>query len=117
MSTPRTCVFCTTQITKATASREDTVPKWLQAELGIANAPVQPTLTTWAGEQLAQRLHPVDQLLTGGVCRECNNGWMSQLESEAIPVLKPLLTSARLISSLTRAERRVLSRWTQKSAF
>jgi len=109
MPTSRECVFCTTQITKANASKEDTVPKWLQAELGIANASVQPTLTTWAGEQLAQRVHPVDQLLTGGVCRECNNEWMSQLESEAIPVLKPLLYSSRMISSLTRAERRVLS--------
>jgi len=55
------------------------VPKWLQAELGIANERVEPTLTAPSGEQLRQRVHPVDQLLTGGVCRSCNNGWMSQL--------------------------------------
>src|SRR5687767_14348064 len=102
---------------EANASKEDTVPKWLQAQLAIANASVQPTLTTWTGEQLAQRIHPVDQLLTGGVCRSCNNGWMSQLESAAKPTLISLLTSARTFSSLNRAERRVISRWAQKTAF
>ena len=46
------CVFCGSPVTKSTASREDTVPKWLQAELGIATEKLEPTLTSPAGEQL-----------------------------------------------------------------
>lgn len=113
----RRCVFCQAPITKRTASREDTVPKWLQTELGIANERIERTLTAPSGEQLQQRVHPVNQLLTGGVCRSCNNGWMSQLESTVIGLLRPLMTSTRTITSLTRAERQVLSRWAVKTAF
>lgn len=116
-SRQRLCVFCRAPITKQTVSREDTVPKWLQAELGIANERVEPTLTAPSGEQLKQRVHPVDQLLTGGVCRSCNNGWMSQLESAVMPILRPLIGSTRSVASLTRAERHVLSRWAVKTAF
>jgi hypothetical protein len=113
----RRCVFCDTPITKTTASREDTVPQWLQADLAIANERVEPTLTSPSGEQLEQRIHPVDQLRTGGICKACNNGWMSQLESEAIPILRPLITTQRMLRSLNRAERHTLARWAAKTAF
>ena len=117
MPATRECVFCATPITNSTASREDTIPKWLQAELGIADATVEPTLTSWTGEQLSQRVHPVGKLVTGGVCRRCNNGWMSELESEAIPILRVLMSSKQTLESLDRSERRDLSRWSQKTAF
>lgn len=113
----RTCVFCHAPITKATASREDTVPKWLQSYLGIATSSVEPTLTTPSGEQLAQRVHPVDQLLTGRVCKECNNGWMSDLENAAKPVIADLISGEGRLQALVRADRQVLSRWAVKTAF
>lgn len=112
----RLCIFCDQPVTKQSGSREDTVPKWLQKLLGIAAATVSPTLTSSAGEQLAQRIHPVDQLLTGGVCRDCNNGWMSQLESATQPILSALVRSERDLKTLNRAERQTLSRWTVKTA-
>lgn len=104
-------------MTKSNASKEDTVPKWLQAELGIASEIVEPTLTSPTGEQLNQRIHPVDQLLTGGVCRQCNNGWMSELECAAKRILRSLITSRRRLAELTRAERHVVSRWAAKTAY
>ena len=46
-------------------------------------------------------------------CAECNNGWMSDLESEAQPILGPLILghSARL----TEHDQNVLARWTFKT--
>jgi hypothetical protein len=110
-------VFCDAPLTKANASREDTVPQWLQQFLGIANENVQPTLTSPAGVELAKRLHPVDQLRTGGICTDCNNGWMSDLEVENQHTLQALMRSVRTVSSLTRAERRAFARWAIKTAF
>jgi hypothetical protein len=74
-------------------------------------------LTTPTGAQLAQRAHPVDQLLTGGICQKCNNAWMSDLEGAAKPILVSLMRSERRIASLVREERRIVSRWTAKTAF
>lgn len=113
----RKCVFCDTPLTKANSSREDTIPKWLQAELGIANAKVEPTLTAPTGEQLAQRIHPVDQLLTGGVCQTCNNGWMSDLEKAAKSVLGRLMRAEVPVAELKRADRRTVARWAAKTAY
>ena len=113
----RRCLFCAVPLTKSNASREDTVPKWLQAELGIATEIVEPTLTSPAGVQLSQRVHPVDQLRTGGICRTCNNGWMSQLESTVQPILRALIRSKRMLASLRKVERQNLSRWAIKTAF
>lgn len=113
----KTCAFCDKAISKNTASREDTVPKWLQAELEIATDSVEPTLTSPTGELLAQRIHPVDQLLTGGICRTCNNGWMSELETEAQPIIRSLINSDRALDSLKRSERQVLGRWAVKTAY
>ena len=113
----KVCVFCERPIATRTASREDTVPKWLQAELEIAEEKVEPTLTSPSGERVAQRIHPVSNLLTGGVCRACNNGWMSELESDVIGILRPLMRSERSLDSLRRAERCVLARWAVKTAY
>jgi hypothetical protein len=104
-------------LTKSNASREHTVPKWLEAELGITHASVEPTLTSVEGVQLEQRVHPVNQLLTGSVCRNCNSGWMSLLESEVQPILRALIHPKRSIESLRKAERHAVARWAMKTAF
>jgi hypothetical protein len=43
------------------------------------------------------------------VCRECNNGWMSVLESEAKPFLKPLILGQPSLLGLSA--RKTLSEW------
>jgi hypothetical protein len=114
--TRRLCLFCEADLAGA-KSREDTVPQWLQGELQIAADMIQPTLTSPQGVHLKQRTHPVDQLLTGGICRDCNNGWMSRLETQTQPILRAVMHSRRDIATLTRAERQTLSRWAVKTAF
>jgi len=114
----RPCCFCNTTITEASASREHVVPRWLQKHLDIENESVEPTLTALPdGTELKKRRHPVSQLKTGGICKACNNGWMSQLESEVQPVLLRFVEGSVETSRLIRAERRVLARWAAKTAY
>jgi len=51
---------------------------------------------------------------TVAVCADCNNGWMSALESAAAPILTPLIQGAR--NDLTPGDQRTLYRWLAKVA-
>lgn len=51
------------------------------------------------------------------VCKECNNGWMSDLESKhAKPVLTPLITGEVLGIPITQQEARSIALWIFKTA-
>jgi hypothetical protein len=43
------------------------------------------------------------------VCQECNNGWMSRLQTETKPILLPLLTGQS--TTLYRKQQTILARW------
>ena len=49
------------------------------------------------------------------VCRSCNNGWMSALETLSRPVLEPLIEGLAL-DALDRHAQRVLALWAAKTA-
>ena len=114
----RTCLGCGVQLTGEVVTLEHALPKWLAKEIE------QP------GVSLKQFLHdegkPEDTLLrryqlntfgTKKVCRVCNNGWMSRLESEARPHILNLMHQKTSILTLTDDARRILSRWAVKTAF
>jgi hypothetical protein len=50
----------------------------------------------------------------GTVCRTCNNGWMSGLEAENIPLMGSLLHD--ISAPLDAAQQSLLSAWTMKTA-
>jgi hypothetical protein len=50
------------------------------------------------------------------VCESCNNGWMSQLETDAQPVILDLIRSQRNLSTLNAEERSILAAWAGKTA-
>ncbi len=52
-------------------------------------------------------------LKTNAVCLHCNNGWLSQLETEASPILRPLLLGEP--ACLTGPEQRVVATWSYKT--
>lgn len=54
--------------------------------------------------------HPL--YVTVSVCSECNNGWMSSLESEALPILAPLISGET--DRVELAEAAILMRWAAK---
>ena len=46
------------------------------------------------------------------VCKLCNNGWMSLLEQETIPILKPMITNPRGARRLNMHQQGILANWT-----
>lgn len=48
------------------------------------------------------------------VCRQCNSGWLGQLEESVRPTLVPLITGERL--NLTETEQTLLATWAAKIA-
>ncbi len=49
------------------------------------------------------------------VCSRCNNEWMSRLETEAIPVLHPLISSVE-VQLLTTTQQRKVAVWAVKTS-
>lgn len=115
----KNCWFCGDVLgSPARRTREHVVPLWLQRELGIGEHVIEPTLTSVpSAEFLRGRKHTVSSLKTGGVCAVCNNGWMSDLETEVQPILLPLIRHERTVASLRRLERTIVSCWAVKTAY
>jgi hypothetical protein len=107
----RTCTFCGSA---GPLHLEHAAPEWLliavqQAgggEPGLTYASFGPDEEerTWRGPEITVR----------NVCDRCNHGWMSVLESQTKPIVKPLL--ADLVVTLGVDEQRVLARWGLKTA-
>ncbi len=72
------CVFCG----GTKLSKEHIFAQWLLKELNIYEKTVEQTHVNVFGSPMSNRKHAFSRLVNGLVCEECNNGWMSQLESE-----------------------------------
>jgi hypothetical protein len=104
----RKCIFC---LGKAN-SREDAWPVWLVESL----VPKRPSPTieatlgpnfqpiTWGGRYVKVRY----------LCKDCNTGWMSRLESDTKPFLEPLIHDSA--STLDFPQQCLLSFWIAKTA-
>src|SRR5262249_2198778 len=52
------------------------------------------------------------------ICRDCNNGWLAELETATLPVLRPLVTSdseKAAPSMLSVDDQRLLAAWAAKT--
>lgn len=116
-SNNKQCVFCNDQLTNENRSKEHVIPRWLLIFLNISEIIVEPTHISKEGITKSSRRHSLESLLAGHVCIDCNGGWMSQLEQEAIPILKPLITGDNVVVNLNDNERQIIGRWTAKTAF
>lgn len=96
---------------------EDAIPRWLlkrHAHLygtgpiarrwGALDDPELVHHGTWDGLAIQLR----------SVCVDCNNGWMSELETDTLPVLGQMLSG--LAVQLYRSEQRILAFWAVKTA-
>jgi hypothetical protein len=52
----------------------------------------------------------------GAICETCNNGWMSELEGHAKPLLIALSREERALSDLTEEECGIVAAWAGKTA-
>jgi len=104
----RSCLFCLAPAN----SLEDAWPQWITKQFkGRRPSEVH-------AERGGKKLKPwrtlQPELTIRCVCRGCNNGWMSQLEQAAQPVLQPLIAGQSV--SLDETGQAVVARWAVKTA-
>ena len=102
----RTCIFCG----DPASSKEDAWPLWLLRRIG-ASGPGE--MSAERGRAGVFRWHQAKAgLPIRCVCRSCNNGWMSRLESQAKPVIEQLLGDDPVTLNLD--DQKILAAWAIK---
>ncbi|MEI2698808.1 MAG: hypothetical protein V9E94_10835 [Microthrixaceae bacterium] len=105
----RRCVFCG----GARMSREHAIPQWVGEVLHGA-AGESGDWTTWYAfgtlSENCERRHPAESnrptVVVKRVCRDCNSGWMADVEGEAKPILEPMINGKPCTLSLERSAER-----------
>ena len=98
----RTCMFCGNR----GMSREDAWPLWLLKRVG-ANGRGESVVERGRQEPRSWRVARAG-VRVRLVCGECNNGWMSDLETRVKPVIEPLLEDSAVV--LSTDDRKTLPR-------
>lgn len=104
----RSCLFCADPV----SSREDVWPLWLvrrfdtPAGVRVGLEREGHPLPSWIKLQHGHKVR--------FVCSKCNNGWMSDLENRAKPVLERVLGDGTII--LDGSDQKTLALWSVKSA-
>jgi hypothetical protein len=108
------CLAC--GITGSPATREHVFSSWLLKEFG-PNASMALYRHSGDGSERKVRAEiKLDSFRLKRICEDCNNGWMSDLETSAKPLILALIKDGRQLHSLFETERRALARWAAKTA-
>lgn len=114
---PRSCIFCDNPLTGVRA-KEHAIPQWLAEYLGITDDQLSLAVAQSADDTILEdRRVDAASFVEGRVCEICNNGWMSDLETEAKEILKRLIDGAVSILSISDAERTTLAKWATKTGY
>jgi hypothetical protein len=65
---------------------------------------------------LESRQQVASNFVEGRVCGACNNGWMNDLETEAMEILKPLIAGTVSLVCISDAQRTIVAKWATKTA-
>ena len=105
------CWFCSTETNPL--SKEHVFPRWLQRELGLERQTIEPIRILSDLVTIGSRRpsHTLSSLTVGGICQDCNNGWMSRLEASAPEVL---IENQR--EAITTEQALLFARWMTKTA-
>jgi hypothetical protein len=101
------CIFCG----GAPLTREHLWPDWLRRELGAVGRSAHRLEQDEDGletRDVAFETPPFTQQVRA-VCAPCNNGWMSELEAAAKPILLPLIEGRGGV--LDCSEQRIVATW------
>lgn len=79
------CYFC--DDTSVDDSQEHIIAQWLQDELGMRGERFSPTYYFLDQEQGRGQI-PATNLVSVGICVECNSGWMSKAEADFQPYFR-----------------------------
>jgi hypothetical protein len=120
MSDHKLCIFCG----QPGGNNEHIIGKWLLNDLDLYSIKTKMgfgnQIKTGELDEIMQP-QPLGSFVTDDICAKCNNGWMSQLESQVKPLLTPLLvdpwpTNDREFLSGLFLKSHVISRWLLKTA-
>lgn len=109
--TGRTCIFCGLRAD----TREHLFPDWVNRIVAETSFLGQFLVVT--DEGMKRRRYDTNQaanLEARIVCHRCNHGWMSDLETEAATLLKPMALGEQ--TKLTTPEQLVVAQWAAKTA-
>lgn len=112
----KACIFCDSPLSKAGKANEDVIPKWLLKHLGLDKRKdlIASSHLTDLGIALKRpRIQGSHTVLQGSVCAECNNGWMSDLEGRAKPIISGMSVGERL--TLSHDDCELVSAWIFKT--
>ncbi len=117
---PHICIFCG----ERGGSDEHLFPTWLNDVFAELPPRTDEGNVEWSrtgsspitGEVFAHSWSRTEiaSVTSRSFCRDCNNGWMSQLEERAKPLLKPMILGHP--TGLTHAEQLIVATWATKSA-
>jgi hypothetical protein len=105
-SNARRCAFCHNAIAPG-APPEHVIPQWISRAYPDAMF----VRTNRQGQQVRSK---VIGITVDTVCKDCNHHWMSDLETWASPMLKPMLKGNR--QALTVEQQATLAQWGTKTA-
>jgi hypothetical protein len=104
------CLFCGRE---RRMSKEHVLPQWIN-ETPVGEGPVSIRRVAQSGESSEYTASSAAGIVARAVCEECNNGWMSHLESAARPWLTPMIDGQQL--QLVPDIHNILARWAVKTA-
>lgn len=107
----RRCIFCG----DIANDREHLLPQWLQRILP-SDEPVVHFRET-GGIEMPQWERKPFREKAKFVCKTCNQGWMSELESEAKPILTPAITRDQLPYAFDLLGQWIAARWAVKTIY
>src|SRR5437667_2935656 len=105
----RTCVFCGSSLN---LTKEHGWPQWIDGFLPPRLINQTRIADDFVPESRGRR-KTVSGNTVGLVCDDCNNGWMSRLESAAKPLIGPMMQGCG--SVLDEAAQRVIATWVVKT--
>lgn len=114
------CVFCDHRLAPAAPNRphsrtaEHIFASWFRRLSGHRDMNMYVSDLDGVAAQLKRRA-PLNNLATNGVCRQCNNGWMSTLEASVEPILKRVFAGVD-VDDLDDGDLKTLAVWTAKTA-
>ncbi len=110
------CLFCGS---KEELTKEHIIPMWLINFLDLGDADIGMTHVNPFGGVVSHRAHTPKTLVNSWVCKKCNGGWMSELETSSKDLLMKLInrvSDKKLSSLIDRRKNLILSKWIFKTA-
>jgi hypothetical protein len=114
------CVFCGASGANVKITREHTFSDWINQvltpdvvgpdityERSIMHGPQAGTVNAWPAAEITGHT-------LRAVCKSCNNGWMSQLEAQARPLIEPMIKGYN--ASLTTEQQITIATWAAMKA-